>query len=59
MVEERVILTKYGELCVDYKNKHIDDFDNYVRSRLIEYIYNKEHDDIDLIVDTVRRAMGE
>lgn len=31
MVEERVILTKYGELCVDYKNKHIDDFDNYVR----------------------------
>lgn len=59
MVEEKVILAKYGELCVDYKNKYIDDFDNYVRSRLIEYIYNKEHDGIDLIADMVRSAMGE
>ena len=58
-MEEKAILEKYAELCVDYGNKQLDDFENYVRSRLIEYIFNTSHEDIDCIVMSVRNAMGE
>lgn len=53
-MDKKVILEKYGELHVKYCDMQIDDFENYIGSRLIEYIFNLYHADIDKIVDLVR-----
>ena len=40
MLNKNIVQEKYNELYEQYSNKSIDDFDVYVRSRLVEFIIN-------------------
>lgn len=59
MLDERTILTKYGELCMEFKNKQIDDYDTFIKSRLIEYVYNTVNEELDIVVSSIKKAMGD
>lgn len=58
MMDEKAIMNKHRELCAYYSDKQIDDFDTFINSRLIEYMYNMCREDIDYIVDTVKRTIA-
>ena len=42
MLDETLIKRKHAEYYKKYSGQSIDDYDNYVMSRTIEYFYNKE-----------------
>lgn len=39
MVSQAEIITKYNEFYKAYSNKHIDDYEVFVRTRVIEYFF--------------------
>ena len=57
MIDEKTILEKYSELCVKYENNQIDDFETFIKSRLVEYILNTCHEDIDYTVELVNKIV--
>lgn len=55
MIDHATIIAKYNEIHKDYNNKHIDDYETFVRSRVIEYFFHLLHcpiDELALLVNT-------
>lgn len=58
MIEQAIIHAKYSELNEHYADQHIDDYDVFVRSRVVEYFLNNSKEAADNIVDLVERALA-
>ncbi|MDR0918194.1 MAG: hypothetical protein LBM93_02940 [Oscillospiraceae bacterium] len=52
------IISKYSKLYAEYLNARIDDYENFIRSRLIELIINKYNIQSSIAIDTVISAIS-
>ena len=59
MMNESIIKSKYKEYYEKYSRQNIDDYENYVISRTIEYFYNTERFSVDKLVDFVTFSIKE
>lgn len=59
MMNESIIKNKYKEYYEKYSRQNIDDYENYVMSRTIEYFYNTERFSVDKLVDFVTSSIKE
>lgn len=59
MINEEIIKDKYKEYYEKYSRQNIDDYDNYVMSRTIEYFYNTERFSADKLVDFITYSVKE
>jgi hypothetical protein len=57
MLDETLIKRKHAEYYKKYSGQSIDDYDNYVMSRTIEYFYNKEQFPVDKLVDFITSSL--
>lgn len=56
MVEQKIIQEKYFDLRKQFENKQIDDYETFIRSRLIEYLINVHNENLDsafALVDSI------
>ena len=44
---------------MEFKNKQIDDYDTFIKSRLIEYVYNTVNEELDVVVSSIKKVMGD
>lgn len=59
MIDHATIIAKYNEIHKDYNNKHIDDYETFVRSRVIEYFLHLIHCPIDELVLLVNTTLDQ
>lgn len=59
MMNESIIKSKYKEYYEKYSRQNIDDYENYIMSRTIEYFYNTERVCVDKLVDFVTSGIKE
>jgi hypothetical protein len=59
MVSQAEIITKYNEFYKAYSNKHIDDYEVFVRTRVIEYFFHLSHNSIDVLTSFVNKVLDE
>lgn len=57
MLDESIIKSKFSEFQEKYSGRNIDDFENYILSRTIEYFYNTDRRPIDELVSLIARYL--
>lgn len=57
MINESIIKSKYKEYYEKNNRRNIDDYENYVMSRTIEYFYNTEQFSMDKLVDLITSSI--
>ena len=61
MIDQTEVIAKYNEYYISYGNKNIDDYDTFIRSRVIEHfirLYPNTIDELTEIVNTTINNMG-
>jgi len=59
MLNDASIQEKYNEIYHKYLEQQIDDYDNFVRSRLAEYYINTTHETVDNIFFHITKVLEE
>ncbi len=57
MAYKEEIITQYNKFYEDYGNKHIDDYETFIRTRVIEYFFHLSQDSIDEITSFVNMVL--
>jgi hypothetical protein len=58
MITQETIIEKHSELSEHYALQQIDDFDVFVRTRVVEYFLNASHEAVDDILSWVDSALS-
>lgn len=58
MLNEQSICEKYAEFIDLYKDEGIDDFETFVRARVVDYFINSEHLPADEVFETVNSVLS-
>ena len=58
MIEPAGIQEKYSELYKQYVDLHIDDFDVFIHSRVMEFYINSSELSVDTIAALVKHALA-
>lgn len=59
MIDHTTIIAKYNEIHKDYSSKHIDDYETFVRSRVIEHFFCLLHCSVDELVLLVNTTLDQ
>lgn len=57
MLDESLVKSKFAEFQEKYSGCNIDDYENYILSRTIEYFYNTDRRPIDELVSLIARYL--
>ena len=57
MIQQAIINERHKEIYEKYADKHIDDYDVFVKTRVVEYFLNKSQDSADTILELVDLAL--